>query len=164
MVGLSHFEDGQSVTLDAGSFKNPLSLVIFSMLFPIISGLPKTPYGKINGKKYYDGWMTNPLMLGEDQSTDVLYVLPCPLSDRLPNLGPLERTLGRVGAFTGIFNRQMELLQSVLEGKATFPGSPRVAAIYPEKKISPLSLDGREIWQGMEESRSFAQSIFRAAA
>lgn len=58
LIGLTSWETGQEVLMDAAKAKNPLSLVVASMLLPFISKrslMTPNPTIKIDGRRYADG-------------------------------------------------------------------------------------------------------------
>lgn len=176
LVGLTSWNTGEEVMIDAGKLKNPLSAVVGTMLLPFISGFP-SPVVKIDGVRYCDGGLPNPLPIDkalEQDPTHILVLALQPLEYRIPHIPGFKTALTRLtragllpkvcellAAFPEKVNQGYDQLLQDLEGDAQVNGV-KIATIAPTVFISPLSMNRKELYKGQENARIFAHHLIKS--
>lgn len=177
LVGLTSARTGEEVMIDAGNLENPLSAVVATMLVPFVAGF-RPPVVKINGEKYYDGGITNPVAINralEQNPTHILFLSPGPLDYRIPEnktvtkaidwlcqRGALPDVVSILAHFPEKFNRGYAELLKFMEGSGEINGV-KIAAIAPTYFIDPLSMKKDELYKAQENSRLFTHQMLAAA-
>lgn len=175
LISVASWTTGEEEWMDASRVKNPLSLVVASMLLPHISGMP-SPTIKIHGKRYCDS--LNPSVINkvlEQNPTHYLAIVPQPLDQKIPEIpgfnrgiellvkaGLLPKICGRIPSLIEGLNESYLKLAEQAEATGEINGV-KLAVIAPTSLISPLSMNKAELFAAQSNAKTFTSDLINAA-
>lgn len=171
LVGLTDWDSGEHVVMNAAEYENPLSLVVASMLLAPLTGLPHRTV-KIGGRRYLDGGVSR-VVPDVSGYTHYLAIVPQPLNQRIPEIPGVKKaveTLSKAGLLPKFYNNFPRFIKQLNEDYSSLANhaeterqinGTKLAVISPTQFISPLSMNRAELLAAQESARQFTLDLLK---